>query len=891
MELYTFDLSSRLARRGFAMRSTIPTLACLVFLFVSFADAEKGKQLPFDHLAHAVPGKDITVRDEDGDGFAEVSLNGELSHTHYFVPGPPAIVGKLISYEWVDKNLGAVIGTTMTVTYNFPVGVTTVTLTVVDNSGDSSSDDIKVTVLPSGDQGAYLYFYDLSRVALEGGAIPKIPPPQHGLAVDSINFKTKDAFPDVPFISQGPFASRAVSEYLAVVEDEYIFFVENGGGAAILYIDDNVVIRKLKTDTNSTLAVGKPLKLTKGKHKLELVYYTSDPELAQLVLGVKLSGANQPVPPEFLSYESNMVLPTVHEITPAESTLGGGGSLKIFGAGFTVNSKVTIGPYEAEEVYVRSDSQIHIKVPKASAPADVLLHVNSSRGQSNAIHFTYTEEALMPIKFTEEFVKYENGTAFPSEQFATVALGPDLRYYFGSLDTRIHVLTIDHKTLTVKASCKSESAGPSRSITGVSFNPTDVTLRAYISTNTFYWKNWGLMSDEEGWHNGKIETFVPGKNADNPEVCLVHEKDVVTGLPVSNHDHGVNSLIWDNSGNLYAQIGGFTNAGVSVPGDLVGGVPESVLSAATIVVHTRATGFNGHVKYDQYTDPGSAKKITPDRFVEGFAYGFRNSYGSVYHTNGYIYATDNGPNKGYGNRSVTCNSEAEDPWHPDSLVLVHKDGYYGFPNRARGSYGDVRQCVYHAPTDTSKNGFTSALATFEASTNGIVEYTANCFQGQLRGDLLISKYAVSGSGKLYRVSLDATGTKRVGDVEELAKFSGLSIVMNPFGALIMPRVQQPNIAVLKPDEEKTDAREPHVTAVMPNRGPSTGGNQVAITGRNLEGAKVYFGESPCRITRRGEEHDWLLCMAPPGEGSVNVVVMTSSGTTKSIHNDYFYLRK
>ncbi|KAI0562649.1 Plexin [Gracilaria domingensis] len=872
------------------MWGVISVVGC--FLLLGGRESALGAKatIPFDHLAHAVPGKDITVRDEDGDGFAEVTLNGELSHTHYFVPGPPAIVGKLVSYEWVDNSEQAVIGSALTVTYNFPVGVTTVTLTVADNSGDTSSNNISVTVSPSADQGAYLYFYDFSRISVDDGALPKTLSPQFGLAVQSLDFGQKDSFPDVPFISHGPFACKAMTEYLAKVEDEYVFYVEHGDGVVILQVDGKTVLRKLNIGTNSTSTVANSLKLTKGKHKLDLVYYAPDPEQAQLVLGVERGGVKQPVPPDSFSYESNMVLPTVHKITPTESTIGGGGSLKIFGAGFTLNSEVTIGPYQVEEVYVRSDSQIHIKVPVASGPADVLLSVTTSRGQSNPIHFMYTEEALMPIKFKEDYVRYENGTLYPSEQFATVALGPDLRYYFGSLDTHIHVLTLEHKRMVVKGYCKSESAGPSRSITGVSFNPADTTLRVYIATNTFYWKNWGLMADEDGWHNGKIETFVPSKDTETPEICLLHEEDLVTGLPVSNHDHGVNSLIWDNNGNLYAQIGGFTNAGHSVPGDLVGGVPESVLSGATIVIHIRAPGFDGHVKYDQYADPGTAKKVTPDKFVEGYGFGFRNSYGSVYHSNGFIYATDNGPNKGYGKRSVTCNSEDDDPWHPDSLVLVHKDGYYGFPNRARGSYGDVRQCVYHAPTEKSKNGFTSALATFEASTNGLIEYTANCFQGQLRGDLLVSKYAVAGSGKLYRVSLDATGTKRVGDVEELAQFSGLSIAMNPFGVLVMPRVQQPNIAVLMPDEEDRSTKEPHITAVMPNRGLQAGGNQVAITGENLtKGARVFFGEASCRVVRRSPTNDWLLCVAPPGKGAVNVVAKTAEGATQSIHKNYFYL--
>lgn len=202
-------------------------------------------------------------------------------------------------------------------------------------------------------------------------------------------------------------------------------------------------------------------------------------------------------------------------------------------------------------------------------------------------------------------------------------------------------------------------------------------------------------------------------------------------------------------------------------------------------------------------------------------------------------------------------------------MLVHEDSYFGFPNRgARGVVSDTRHCVYYDPKETSRNGFTAALATFEASTNGLIEYTANTFEGQMKGDLLASKYAVGGNGKLYRISLDATGTEVLG-VSELAQHSALSIAMNPFGSLIISRVQQPNIAVLQPDDEAYEGPAPRITAVLPNRGPVAGANQVAITGHYFtEGAKVLFGASSCEVSRRSMTNDWIFCKAPPGAGSV-----------------------
>ena len=845
-----------------------------------------------DHVSHSVPGPDRTVRDEDGDGFAEVTLNGELSHTHYFRPGPPSETGYLVSYKWTDTKKGTVIGNEITVTYKFPVGATVISLTVVDNSGDSSTENCTVTVLPSGEQGAYLYFYDLSTISLETDAktLPKLEYPQYGIPVKQVNFPSPDTFPKVPFISEGPFATKVMTYFQVMNEDKYTLFVAHGGGAVVFKIDDKVILSKMTIGTQQKISITKPMDMKLGEHKFELLYYNADPTAAQLILGMNTKNGVNAISPSYLSYESSVVVPTLHSMTPAKSTVGGGGMVKIFGAGFTSDTKVKVGPFDAEEVYVKSDGEIHFKVPSSSAPADVLVRVTTPRGVSNPLPFKYTKKAPMPIKFQETYITDTTGANYTSSQFTSVAVGPDLRYYFGSLDSHIHVLTASHSKMVVHKSCKSKSVGSSRSVTAVAFDPAEKSIRAYISTNTFYYRNWKLMSDADGWHNGKIETFVPGKDSEDKDVCLVHEKDVVTGLPVSNHDHGVNSIVFDHDGNLYVQVGGTTNAGYSEPDDLVGGVPESPLSAATVVVHLRAPGFNGKITYDQYKDPGTAKKTSPDKFVEGFGYGFRNSYGSVFHTNGNIYATDNGPNKGYGQRSVTCNSEGPDPWHKDSLVLVHKDGYFGFPNRNRGLNGDSRQCVYYSPEETSRNGFTAALATFEASTNGLIEYTSNTFQGQLKGDLLASKYAVAGTGKLYRISLDATGKKMVGAVEELAKFSGLSIALNPFGIMIMPRVQQPNIAVLIPDEEEYEGNAPVLNTVMPNRGPKSGGNYVAVTGQNIsKDAKIFFSDKPCQIKRRGGTNDWVLCKVPAGSGAVKVVITTMAGETKSIDNDYYYM--
>uniref|UniRef100_A0ACD5GRJ5 Uncharacterized protein n=1 Tax=Desertifilum tharense IPPAS B-1220 TaxID=1781255 RepID=A0ACD5GRJ5_9CYAN len=62
------------------------------------------------------------------------------------------------------------------------------------------------------------------------------------------------------------------------------------------------------------------------------------------------------------------------------------------------------------------------------------------------------------------------------------------------------------------------------------------------------------------------------------------------------------------------------------------------------------------------------------------------------------------------------------------------------PNRNRGRY-DNRQNVYYDSFQTTIPGVvTVALATMQASTNGIVEYRATTFNNQLRGNLLAQKW-------------------------------------------------------------------------------------------------------------------------------------------------------
>jgi subtilisin len=80
-------------------------------------------------------GSDQTLSDADGDGAESVILNGSDS----FDPD-----GTIVSYAWTED--GSPLGTGSIITYNFGIGVHTVTLTVEDDGGQTDNDVVVITI-------------------------------------------------------------------------------------------------------------------------------------------------------------------------------------------------------------------------------------------------------------------------------------------------------------------------------------------------------------------------------------------------------------------------------------------------------------------------------------------------------------------------------------------------------------------------------------------------------------------------------------------------------------------------------------------------------------------------------------------------------------------------
>lgn len=577
--------------------------------------------------------------------------------------------------------------------------------------------------------------------------------------------------------------------------------------------------------------------------------------------------------------------PVVKSLDPPSGPLGAGiYTVKIEGSNFYNNPKVTFGGVPVE-ITVESDTEIIARSPKAFVPGKMQVVVTNGFGKSaQKVTYTIKKTIAAAVAFDETTIKNKNGNGdFKIADITCIRIGPDGRYYAGSQNGFIHKFALNRK-LHVTDSCKSENVGPKRSVLGINFHPEEwSTPRAYITTSELYWKK---NKSPDGWANGDVEVWTSVASAE----CMAFSHTVITGLPVANHDHGASAIEFANNGDLYISVGGTTNAGIHTNGDQVGGIPESPLSGAILIAKlSLGPKFAGKVEYNQMKDPGTANVVGGS--IKVFAAGFRNVFGMTRHSNKHLYAMDNGPNSGYGPAAIGCGKPGPQLAFADKLTLVTEGSYYGHPNFNRGR-ADKRQCIFRKG-DTKglpKTQFSPPLATLPSSTNGIIEYTANTFGGQMRGNLLLSKLSWGEDGQLYRVQLKNKGLSVASNPTPFLDKSGLSIVMGPFGEIIMPKLKQNKIVAYVPKDDTHEALR--VISVTPRRGPAGGVNPVLITGDGFfEGVKIFFNGREC-LTYKSRARNSVWCQVPPGKPSETVTVVAKQGglsSKPSGHSDYEYM--
>ena len=232
--------------------------------------------------------------------------------------------------------------------------------------------------------------------------------------------------------------------------------------------------------------------------------------------------------------------------------------------------------------------------------------------------------------------------------------------------------------------------------------------------------------------------------------------DIVRGLPRSEENHASNGMALSPDGKtLYVAQGGNTNKGA--PSANFANLPEYALSAAILSID-----LTGSLPFDLPRKGGGgpfggddgAKQALPGGPVKVHAPGFRNPYDVLVTKAGKMYTIDNGGNAGWGDPLTSCNNnpvgQGNNVSEPDVLHHVTGPGYYGgHPNPERN------ECVFQTGLASQPYPKKTSIASFgPTSTNGIAEYTASNFGGEMKGDLL----ATSWNNTIQRIKLDAAGT-------------------------------------------------------------------------------------------------------------------------------------
>jgi glucose/arabinose dehydrogenase len=361
----------------------------------------------------------------------------------------------------------------------------------------------------------------------------------------------------------------------------------------------------------------------------------------------------------------------------------------------------------------------------------------------------------------------------------SLTFGPDGRLYVAS-QTEIRALTLN--AAGDAAVSTQQIAINLTGVLGIAFDPTtgDAPMTLYAS---------GQNEDAPAGYQGVISKFTA------PDWT---REDVITGLPTSAPmlNHLTNAVAFDSSGRLLIAQGSASDSGVPDPGGPTTYWHETPLSAAILVADVHAPAFNGHITYSS----GPPTNDTIDQTggdVSVFAAGTRNSYDLVIHSNGHIYATDNGA---LGQTtSLDCSTDGGNTSTSDELNLIEQGSYYGAPNRNRGRT-DPRQCTYRSPQDGNGPDYTAPIAILpnHCSCDGMAEYMSDAFDGQLRGGLIIAQFI---RGNVAVVKLSNDGRSVVSQSTLASDFqSPLDVAVSPAGAIYVAEFIGDTVSYLIPDE-------------------------------------------------------------------------------------------
>lgn len=761
-----------------------------------------------DPYLHVVIDAEPVTVDYDGDGFEDVVLDGSQSHTHE--PGM-----SLVGYLWEEGT--TTLGTNPVEVVSFPVGTHAVDLTISDDDvpakslqGSAQLEVVALDDIP----GVLVRYFDATPGSASDLLFSVPAGADYAEILGDLRVDGNESIGASPFSND---VLVTMSAEVTVPAGVYDFQV-TGGSQRVLFLEG--------------LQLVGPVPVPAGTYGLEARFAVDN--ASQVPLEVLVSQDGGPFgtfDPTWLSHDQTGLLPTINSM-PTIGTSLGGNTIQIDGIGFFPTDQVVVewGATELSGASLDAVAADSISFLSPPGTGTIAVQVRTPQGTSNSRPFSYNISGPVPIDF--DVVNTISMTS-PS----TGAWGPDGRFWVGRLDGKVTAIEFDDSYgVLSQTTYDGVSTTDEDTILGLAFDPHDTTPRVYVAhSETFAWG--GTTITGPAPFIGKVSLL------EGPTYDAATLTPVVTGLPSSNHDHLINGIEFDNNGDLLICVGGNTNAGVKHPnsGDLV----ESPLSAAILKAETSRPDFDGAI-----THVLSADGVTPTDdqrdgeicdvaggHVTVQAHGVRNAYDIAYTTSGRLYAADNGPNNGFGAASTGPSSETSDPGDLDELLLIEYGNYYGSANRSRGRT-DPRQDIYRGTSEPDIPGvFTQALATLPSSTDGLVEYRAQTFQGQMRGDLLAQKWG----GFLKRLELSDDGRSVVAQ-SDITTFTGaLDVEVGPGGAILAMSDGSNNLKVLVPDD--LSATGLVVQDVTPWRAPATGGQLFVLGGvgfGNIANTTVTF---------------------------------------------------
>jgi hypothetical protein len=218
--------------------------------------------------------------------------------------------------------------------------------------------------------------------------------------------------------------------------------------------------------------------------------------------------------------------PAIISINPLVGSVAGGEKITINGSGFghlSSDVKVFLGWTEISGTAITILNQFTIELiaPPTTVAAPVAVRVQTPVGSSNSMMYTY--QSSSPINFTSDVLT--RAIASPT----STAFGPDGFLYVGTLYGTLARIQLDNSYTQVVSTVTSNVA-PFRAILGIAFDPLQTSgLSDVFITTSFFFHGSPLSSGGQAI-NGNVKK-ISGANLD---VIT----DIVTGLPVSDHDHG-----------------------------------------------------------------------------------------------------------------------------------------------------------------------------------------------------------------------------------------------------------------------------------------------------------------------------------------------------------------